>query len=424
MHTDIKKPFEKTGKFFLENWPEFCLLFFVVLYPFGEIMHVALLPFLFCVIRKGVPDAAWVRPYLALMALFLVPLVLAAFTAWVLKRHLEIIFQWASYIALGLCLVDILRRRMNENLLIYGMAALVMFAVFDGLVQFVTGNNILGNPLVSGRITGVFYPHLKLSIDLAHLSPFVFEAIRRYAKEGGYRQLAWLWVVPLLFAVFLGGSRSGWVVMFVIGVAYAGYLLYRHEFPIKVFGLICVLTVAAVFIGIQVSQSVAHRVDQTLMALSGDIEDINAAGSNRVEVSRAAITVISKHPWLGVGESGFDEAVKPLGISSREILGDDRRLRHAHFHLLDVPLQTGIIGLFGYLLAFAWLLKRVWQGARHPNAMAFAMTLGVAVAMMPINTHYSFYDVRHASLSLLFLILSFVYLPASSASDEPGRNSG
>lgn len=420
MNINYNNLLPKASNFFIENWPEFCLLLFMILYPFGEIMHVALLPFLLCVIRKGMPGAAWVKPYLTLTALFLAPLVLASFTAWVLKRHLEIIFQWVSYIALGLCLVDILRRRMNESFLIYGVATLVMFAVFDGLVQFATGYNLFGNPLVGGRITGVFYPHLKLSIDLAHLSPFVFEAIRRYSKEGGYRQLAWLWVVPLLFAVFLGGSRSGWVVMFVVSMAYIVYLFYKREFPVKVFSLVCVLTALVVFVGIQVSPSLEGRVDQTLMAFSGDIEDINTAGSHRVEVSRAAISVIKAHPWLGVGESGFDEAVKPLGIDSHEVRGDNKRLRHAHFHLLDVPLQTGFIGLIGYLLAYCWLLKRVWLGSCHPNGMAFAMSLGVAIAMMPINTHYSFYDVRHASLSLLFLILSFVYLPSSDEVHNSG----
>lgn len=403
------------GQFVTKNWPELCLLCFVILYPFGEIMHLALLPFLYCVIRRGVPVEFWVKPYVVMMALFLIPLVLSAVTAWVLKRHLEIIFQWASYMALGIALIAILRKRLNENFLLYGMAALVMFAAIDGLMQFIIGYNILGNPLVGGRVTGVFYPHLKLSIDLAHLSPFVFEAIRRYAKPGGWHSLAWLVIVPLVFAIFLGGSRSGWVVLFTVSVSYAIYLLYRREFPVKTFFLVSTVTVVLVVIAMQLSPAVDRRVDKTLMAFTGNIEDINTAGSHRVEVSRAALAVIIANPWLGVGESGFDEAVVPLGIDSREVRGDDKRLRHAHFHLLDVPLQTGIIGLIGYLIAFAWLVKRAWQAAKHPNAMAFAMAVGVAVAMMPINTHYSFYDVRHASLSLLFLILSFVYLPTSGA---------
>lgn len=401
--------------FVINTWPELCLLFFVVLYPFGEVMHIALLPFLFFVIRRGVPNDVWVKPYLTMVALFLLPLIFASFTAWVLKRHIEIIFQWASYAIVGIALITLLRKRFNENFLLYGMAALIMFAALDGLMQFIVGFNILGNPLVGGRVTGLFYPHLKLSIDLAHLSPFLFEAIRRYAKPGGWRALAWLAIVPLVFAIFLGGSRSGWVVFFVISTIYLAYLIYRHEFPIKIFLLVSVISLFTIILGVNLSPSIQDRLNQTMMVFSGDIEGINTAGSHRVEVSRAALAVISAHPLFGVGESGFDEAIVPLGIDSREVRGDDKRLRHAHFHLLDVPLQTGIVGLFGYLIAFAWLVRRAWQAARHLNGIAFAMAVGVAVAMMPINTHYSFYDVRHASLSLLFLMLSFVYLPASEA---------
>jgi O-antigen ligase len=397
-----------------ENWPEFCIIFFVVLYPFGEIMHVALLPFLFVLLRCGLQRDVWTNPYFAMASLFLIPLLLSSITALVLKRHFEIILQWVCYFALGAALITILRRRINEDLLIYGVAGLVLFATLDGLVQFVFGVNFFGNPLISGRVSGVFYPHLKLSIDLAHLSPFVFEALRRYTKAGGGRAFAWLLIVPLALVIFLGGSRSGWVAFFVVSVLYSAFLLYRREFPIKVFVIGLVVASAAVYVSVQTSPGLERIINKTLLVFSGESDALNKASSRRVGVYQAAVEVINAHPWLGVGESGFDEAVGPLGIDPKEIRGDSKRLRHAHFHLLDVPLQTGIIGLLAYLIAFAWLVARLWQAGRHPNPVAFAMAVGVAVAMMPINTHYSFYDVRHASLSLLFLMLSFVYLPSTA----------
>ncbi|WP_146171242.1 O-antigen ligase [Saccharospirillum sp. MSK14-1] len=401
-----------------ENWPELCIIFFVVLYPFGEIMHVALLPFLYFLLRHGVERDVWMKPYFSIASLFLIPLLLSSITALVLKRHIEIILQWACYIALGAALIAILRRRINEDLLIYCVAALVLFATLDGLVQFLFGVNFFGNPLIAGRVSGVFYPHLKLSVDLAHLSPFVFEALRRYARSEGIRQFAWLLIVPLALVIFLGGNRSGWLTFFVISVLYTVFLLYRREFPVKVFLIGLMAAIVSVYVSIKVSPGIEERVNRTMLVFSGDSNALNRASSHRMAVFDAAKTVIAEYPWLGVGESGFDEAVVPLGIDPKEVRGDDRRLRHAHFNLLDVPLQTGIVGLIAYLLAFLWLLVRVWQAARHPNAMSFAMAAGVAVAMMPINMHYSFYDVRHASLSLVFLMLSFVYLPAAGAKSK------
>lgn len=397
--------------FFRENWVELCIIFFMVLFPFGEIMHLALVPLLFFSVfylfNKSLYRQRWVRSYLAITGLLLVPIVLTCFTAIVLDRHLEVVIQWIIYIAIGLVIADLLRKKINESLLLYGVAGLIMLAAFDGILQFVLGHNILGNPLVGGRVTSFFYPRMRMT-DLAYLSPFVFEAIRRYSEKGGARQLAWLLLVPLALSVFLGGSRSGWIVMFIMGCLYIAYLLYRRQFPVRVFILASALSVVAFLVSYQVSSEVQNRVEKTMLVFSGDADDINKASTNRVLIYKDALTSISEHPWFGVGRYGFKE----VEFETAETAGD--RHRQAHLIILDIPVNTGIVGLLGYLIVFTVLIVRTVRAAGESNGMAYAMTVGVVVLMMPLNTYYGFYDVRPASLGLLLLSLSFVYWPETS----------
>lgn len=395
------------------NWPELSIIFFIALYPFGEIMHVALLPLLFFSVvylfNKGIYRQRWVWTYLVITGLFLIPILLTCFTAIVLDRHLEVVFQWIIYIAIGLVIADLLRKKINETLLLYSVAVLIMLTAFDGIFQFIFGHNILGNPLVEGRVTSFFYPRIRMT-DLAYLSPFVFEAVRRYSVRGGAHQLAWLLIVPLALSVFLGGSRSGWIVMFIMGCLYIAYLIYRRQFPLRVFILASVLSVAAFLVSYQMSSVVQTRVEKTLLAFSGNAEDINKASTNRVSIYKDALTSISEHPWLGVGRYGFKE----VEFETADNVGD--RHRQAHLIILDVAVNTGVVGLLGYLIAFTLLVIRTVKAAGETNGMAYAMTVSVVVLMMPLNTYYGFYDVRPASLGLLLLSLSFVYWPETSKS--------
>jgi len=403
------------------NWIELSLLFYVALFPFGEIMHVALIPLLFFSVYRlfdrDLYGQRWAKIYLLVSALLFVPIVLTSFFALVVDRHLEVLFQWFIYSAIGLVVADSFRTRMNEALLLYVVAALIMLAAFDGIMQFILGFNLLGNPMVEGRVTSFFYPRVRMT-DLAYLSPFVFEAIRRYSLPGGARQFAWLLVVPLALSVFLGGSRTGWLVMFVVSALYIAFLLYRREFPVKMFFVACLASVLTIFVSIQLSPDVQRRVDKTMTAFSGKFEDINQASTNRVLIYEDALTSITEHPWFGVGRYGFKE----VEFETRERVGDQHR--QAHLMILDVPVNTGIIGLLGYLSVFGWLVVRVFRSAGQSNGMAYAMTVGVTVLIMPINTAYGFYDVRPSSLALIFLSMVFVYLPTKDAAETSGRISG
>ncbi|WLD59439.1 O-antigen ligase family protein [Salinispirillum sp. LH 10-3-1] len=405
--------FSKVGFFLKQNWVELSILLFIALFPFGEVMHVALLPLFFYALRhlfvKELYQQPWMRAYLLLLALLFVPILLSTFTALVLDRHLEVVIQWAFYIVVGIFLVSRFRQRMNESLLLYGVAGLIMLSAFDGIMQFLLGFNMLGNPMVGGRVTSFFYPRVRMT-DLAYLSPFVFEAIRRFAVRGGLHRLAWLLVLPLAISVFLGGSRSAWIVMALMAVIYIAYLLYRREFPVLMFVLVCLGAVLTVYASIQMSSGVKGRVDRTLLAFTGNAEDLNRATTTRIDIYKDAITVISQYPWLGVGRYGFKES--ELFVSTERQGGAHRQ---AHLIILDVPVNTGLVGLVGYILAFGWLVALTWRAARERNGMAFAMAAATSVLMMPLNTAYGFYDVRPAALGLILLSLTFVYLPKHEA---------
>ena len=118
--------------------------------------------------------------------------------------------------------------------------------------------------------------------------------------------------------------------------------------------------------------------------------------------------------WVnGVGARGFRFAYAEYaaeGDQWAESLGRNRgaRASHAHQLMLDLWCETGIIGVAGYLLLVA-ILVRAWVRATTParsRALPFAAAL---VGMLfPVNTHPAFYS-SWSSLLLWMFIGLFLY---------------
>lgn len=381
-----------------------------MLYPFGEVMHIAAVPLLVCSIamlikRSGQYDAV-VRHYLLVAALLIVPLVLTLTTALEPARHRDSIILWICYFLVGLYLVNLQVDKPFAEKIVYCIGGIALFLAFDGLVQFAVGFNLVGFPLEGGRVTGMFHPRLRLGNDLAHMSPFVFEAIRLYARHGRLKSLAWLLTIPLALAIFLSGNRSGWVVFFFVALGYGGFLIYTRQFPTKVFLILTALFVV-LFAGLlQVSPELKQRVDRTLQVFSFDPEDINYASTKRISVFKSAISVIEEYPLLGVGRRGMDTALERQGVDANDIV--TQGIGHAHLFLLDVPLHTGVIGTVPYAVLVVLLTLLVLKAVRQKNALLFTFSFAALLAINPLNTHYSVYDVRHSSLFWLLIGLAYM----------------
>jgi O-antigen ligase len=189
-----------------EHKVEWLVLLFVFLLPFGETSHLPVLILLALGIRdihRGELriDAA-IRPLVWFAALLTVPLLITAATAYDPARTLRTALIFSLYALAGFYVIDSFRKRLDENFLLYGISAILLFWTADALLQFFSGENVFGWPYNNRRLTGIYNQNMWIGYTLAHLAPFFAEALRRFSSTAR-RKWVWLLFAPYLAVILL-----------------------------------------------------------------------------------------------------------------------------------------------------------------------------------------------------------------------------
>ena len=64
---------------------------------------------------------------------------------------------------------------------------------------------------------------------------------------------------------------------------------------------------------------------------------------------------------------------------------------HPHLLILEIIVETGLIGLASYLIAFFYWGRLVWLSAKAHSVESFPWLVAALIAIMPINAHMAFY---------------------------------
>ena len=381
------------------------LLAFLALLPFGGLYNIPLL--VLCGLgtwrlvsrpRKALGDDG-VRLLLVLFACVWLPMTIAAVDAVNPVQSWRKVVSFPVFFLAGVYVVTVLRRTIDLRRLLVGVLAICVFWSVDASWQFISGFNLLGFPFEGGRVAGIFHPDLKLGIVLATVSPFVFEATRKLAKRSVWIVLA---SVPFFAAIALSGSRSSWIVLVVVAGCYGWYLLRWVEEP--VIGGRAFLRVAAIGViacGMlaftfpqavsQMRGLIGERVVSAVDLARGDRHTANIALTARLSAWESAGRIFRAHWINGVGPRGFREVHAEYAPAHDPYVQTGRSLTHPHMFVLEIAAETGIVGLIGYLIALAVLIRRFLEMSRAQVAVGFPYLLAILVVLFPFATHMAFY---------------------------------
>jgi O-antigen ligase len=124
--------------------------------------------------------------------------------------------------------------------------------------------------------------------------------------------LPWLALVSGLLVSVLSVSRGGWLALPLVAgpLWYYGRALYGRLIPLA---LATCLALAALAYAVPAS-GVAQRVQDAVSDVEGywQHQDATTSVGIRLELWKASWLMFREHPWLGVGRSGFDDALQQL----------------------------------------------------------------------------------------------------------------
>lgn len=379
---------------------------FVVLLPLTEAVHIVpvLLIFGSLLLWGQLSRFEAMGHYIAVALLLTLPAAVAAIGARDVEKTLIDAVRLGLYFYAGLVLLRMNAEPLSLRLsdLLFTLVLVISLAwSLDAVLQYTTGRNLMGFEYNNRRVTGVFHPKMRIGIVLAHLLPFSIEACRRLSLRWPAGPLVWLLLIPILFVIIIGGSRSSWMVAVLATVGYMLFFAWQGTLSIRMLLAGSILALATALLSYQFVPQFQQRVDSTAQIFEMTEDSLNAATSMRGEVWGAAWSLFKDDPINGIGQGAMAVMTEEQQLASRGY-------PHAHFFGLDVLMYAGMIGFVAYMAAFALLLWRAWQAACAKRCGDFALVLSAVLMSMPINTHWGIYSTLSSSIMCMLIILSFL----------------
>ena len=378
---------------------------FLALLPFSALYNVPLL--VLCGLgflglasrRQEALGDAGLRLLLVLFLCVWLPMTISAVDAVNPVQSWRKVVSFPVFFLAGAYVVMALRRMIDLRCLLIGVLVLCAFWSIDASWQFVHGFNLLGFPYQGGRLSGIFHPDLKLGIVLATVSPFVLEAVRQLAVRC-------IWVVltliPFFAVIALSGSRSSWIVVFVVLGCYGWYLLRWVEEPMARGRTI--LRVAAVGVlgcGLLVYAfpQTAGQAHALIVKRAAPLADLASSDRRTTDIALVArLTAwesagrIFRAHWInGVGPRGFRDVHPEYAPAHDPYVKRGRTMTFPHLLVLEIAVETGAVGLLGYLAALVVMVRKLRSIGRARLALGFPYGLAIFVVLFPFATHQAFY---------------------------------
>lgn len=213
-----------------------------------------------------------------------------------------------------------------------------------------------------------------------------------------------------IYASIASGSRGGWIALPIFLVIFI-YFKYAR-IPLKVLIALPVMIMMAGFMAYTLSQGIHQRVDETV----SDVAAIHHGNSDtstgvRWQLFQAAVVVIAKNPFFGVGPEGFAHEMEPM-LKAGQVTKMAAELGKGEVHneLLSKTAALGIFGLIAMLLIYLVPLRFFYRAMRSGHApvkqagvlgLVFVsgfMVFGLTVEILNLTMAAAFYSLTVAVL--------------------------
>lgn len=322
----------------------------------------------------------------------------------------------------GIFVIYVLSSREIHGRFLTLCAWLLLLWVLDGIVQLIVGRDLVGFAVpASGQVNALFGESgLVYGILLAVLCPLLWEHAGRHWAPWQAAAV----VIATLIAILAAGTRSAWISVFVILLAY-GVVLWRRRgrFPaglVVVTSVGVVVAIGALWIG---SPRFVQRIENAVGAFTGATAVESDAIGHRAWIWRGAVNMIRDNPVNGVGAGGFRYAFSDYAAPGDPFFYGEPPINPSHSHQLwlEILAETGLVGAVG-LLGLLCLLGLA--GIRAPpegRRLMLPYGLSLLAAYFPLNTHMAIYS---SFWSQIVWWLIALYCAAYGVANRPVQRPG
>ncbi len=344
------------------------------------------------------------RNFFCVFALVWSPMLLSLLGASDLASASKTTFSYIHFLFGGYYVYWASCREKTYRLVGLGVFSLVLFALSDALIQFIFAIDLFGFPYDGAVLKGLFYPKERLGLFLAVLSPLALYGVFKWQYKSVYSVLILSMIVLILL---LCVKRSAWI-MFGLSMLGFSYLIWVNndttkKFLTMGFGILIAFTLSLV--AVMYTPTYHTKVTLSSSFSSGDLQKIDTASNYRLSLWRTGTRIFLSEPINGIGARGYRHIYAEHADPNDFWLRDGRTgQNHPHLQLLEIAVETGVVGLIGFFLIYLFFLREIIREANI--SMKAIWILAVLVAWFPLNTHLAFYGSYWASFVWLLIPLA------------------
>jgi O-antigen ligase len=349
-------------------------------------------------------DWGWLRtPWVAVGLVVWLYLVLvsalAADAAGAYSRSLP----FGRFVLFGAALQHwLLVERGTRRAMLIALGAVIAFVALDSLLQFVRGEDLLGQEFEDKRLTGPFAATVPGSFMVKTFFPVLGLALALAATwSPRWRNTLAIGLILLLaLAVTLTGER---IALVMVGLGLVPFFLLLRELRLPL--LLAGLAALGLIVG-----SLALSPDLRTRLIRHTAYDLSDFWDKRYgELFRRSVRIWRSEPVIGVGLRNFrhlcaNRHFKPLGPV------EDRCYTHPHQIYLEWLVETGALGFLGFLVLIGLWSRELIAGLKTVDAREYPIAVGALAALLvflwPLRSSMSFFSNWNAILFWLMLGLA------------------
>ena len=245
-----------------------------------------------------------------------------------------------------------------------GITLTSVYAVYQGLSGMSRANGFYGHPMTLGGWLCIFLPLLLIEF-------FERKLLGQY-----------YWLAGLAFCICSAGlvfnaTRGAWLAVAIVSAVLLIYYMFKSKRNLAV-SIIFVALISTVLVN---NPKFMHRLDT--------IDDFNKYQSNteRILIWQSAWNMFKDHPILGVGLGQYTENYQQKYISPQ---AKDPKLGHAHNNFMQMLAENGIVGFFGFVIMFGYIIfKNLITWVKGRNVYALMIVSATVCLLLQGFTEYN-----------------------------------
>ena len=340
-------------------------------------------------------------------------------------------FFYFRYLLLLICVCSTLMFidsiKINDKLnFFYICIIIILIIVFDSILQFFYGINLLGYQIINGRVSGFFGNELILGSFLLKIFPIIVWQLTYFQIEKKInKNLLIVFFTLYIFTIIISGERTSSALALVFVFLIIIFLpTLRKLFIISLLNVFLILFIITVFkVGSYnpLNRIILKTYDQII--IKQNQERLNNKDYDTKKINKKffvfskdheghyllAFKLFKDNPFFGSGPKGFRHYCRTVNYEPKIGICST----HPHNFFLQILSELGLIGVFFYLLFQINLIINFFKVLNSKRVSIYkssflVISLGVLVNIFPLLPSGNFFN--NWNSIIIYYIVSLYYL--------------